>query len=74
MEKIAILENEVEGQILGSLLTERGIEHNIVPPGDRAYGGIFQQQKGWGHVEAAPEHKQEIEALLADMRSEEESS
>ena len=67
-KKVASLENEVEAQILASELSARNIPHVMRSYHDIAYGGIFQTQKVWGHVEAPEEHKQEILAILEDLR------
>jgi hypothetical protein len=71
MKKIAVLDNMVQAQILESMLKQHGIPHVMKTYHDAAYDGIFQDMKGWGHVEAADEHRSEILALLADLRARE---
>ena len=68
--KIAILENDFEAQILDSILTERDIPHRMRSYYDTAYDGLYQTQKGWGHVSAPPEHQDEILEILSDLRKE----
>ena len=71
MKKIAVLDNMVQAQILESMLKEHGIPHVMKTYHDAAYDGIFQDMKGWGHVEAPEEHGAEILALLDDLRAQE---
>ena len=66
-KKILILENEIEAQLLDSVLNERGIPHRIRSFHDSAYDGIYQAQKGWGRVEAPLEHKEEILSIYQDL-------
>ncbi len=66
-EKIAVLENEIQARLLDSILTERDIPHRLRSYHDSAYDGIFQTQKGWGIIQALPEHKEEILAILKDL-------
>jgi hypothetical protein len=65
--KIIVLNNEAEARLLEALLTERGIPHYMKSYHDAAYDGIWQTHLGWGHVEAPPEHRGEIEAIYADL-------
>ncbi len=66
-EKIIILKNQIEANILGPILMERNIPHIIVSYHDSAYDGIWQMQKGWGHIEAPPEYKDEITKIYQDI-------
>lgn len=67
--KIAILENAIEAQLMGSILEERGIPHRIRSFYDTAYNGLFQFQKGWGNVLAPPEYRVEIMEIMTSIRS-----
>jgi hypothetical protein len=67
-EKIAVLDNEVQGRLLDASLTERGIPHITHSYHSLAYDGIFQLSTGWGHVEAPAEFREEILAILEDIR------
>jgi outer membrane protein assembly factor BamE (lipoprotein component of BamABCDE complex) len=66
--KAAVLENEIEAQLLDSVLTERGIPHIMRSYHDTAYDGLFQTQKGWGHVGAPEPFVQEILDILKELR------
>jgi hypothetical protein len=65
--KILILENEIEAQLIDSVLTEQNIPHRIRSYYDTAYDGIFQAQKGWGVVEAPLSYKDEIISIFRDL-------
>ena len=67
-KKVASLENEIEAQLLDSILTERRIPHLMRSYYDTAYDGLFQTQKGWGYVSAPKNFKDEIMEILLDMR------
>ncbi|OPZ19749.1 MAG: hypothetical protein BWZ10_00853 [candidate division BRC1 bacterium ADurb.BinA364] len=69
--RIAILKNEVEAALLESILRERGIAHDVFSYRDSAFDGLFQPQKGWGHVEAPEDDREEILEILADLRKDE---
>jgi hypothetical protein len=66
-KKIVVLENEIEAQLMDSILIEHNIPHRMRSYHDSAYDGIFQAQKGWGHVEAPLRYKEEILAIHADL-------
>jgi len=66
-KKIVVLDNEIEAQLMDSILTERNIPHRMRSYHDSAYDGIFQAQKGWGHIEAPLRYKEEIIAIQADL-------
>jgi hypothetical protein len=68
-----VLNNEVEARLLSSLLDEEGIPHHLQSYRDSAYDGIFQPERGWGHVEADPRHHDRIRELLLDLRRQQES-
>jgi ketol-acid reductoisomerase len=68
-EKIVVLNNEVEAQLIDSVLSEHGIAHIMKSYYDSAYDGIFQVSKGWGHIEAPARYKEEIMAILKDLTS-----
>jgi len=66
--KVSVLDNEIEAQLLDSILEERDIPHLMVSYHDTAYDGLFQTQKGWGHVSAPTPFKQEILEILNAVR------
>ncbi len=66
---VAILENIIEAQLIGSILDEQNIPHRIRSFHDTAYDGLFQFQMGWGEICAPLSYKQEIIDILNDVRS-----
>jgi hypothetical protein len=66
-QKITILKNEIQAGLLDAELKERNIPHFLRSYRDAAYNGIYQQQKGWGIVEAPIEYKEDIMAILQDI-------
>ena len=67
--KIVVLENGIEAQLIGSILDQRDIPYRIRSYHDTAYDGLFQFQKGWGKLMAPQSHRQEILAVVEDVRS-----
>jgi hypothetical protein len=68
LEKITTLEYDVQAQLVDAILKERNIPHVMQSYHDSAYDGLYQMQKGWGHVEAPARFKEEILAILADIK------
>ena len=66
-DKLLILENEVEAQVLGHALEKREIPHLLKSYHDSAYDGLFQLQKGWGHLEAPAGFHEEIKAIYREL-------
>ena len=66
-EKIVVLDNEIQAQLLDSVLEDQGIPHMMRTYYDSAYDGLFQGQKGWGHVEAPPQFRDRILAVLEGL-------
>jgi hypothetical protein len=66
--KVDILESEIEAQLLESVLNERSIPHHIQSYHDTAYNGLFQTQKGWGHVSCPGYWSEELRAILSEIR------
>ena len=67
-KKAAVLENECEARLIEAVLKDREIPHMLRSYHDSAYDGLFQAQKGWGHVAAPEEYKDEIKAILKEIR------
>ena len=67
-EKIANIRNEIEALRVKEELGERGIPHVIQSYYDMAYDGLFQLSRGWGHLEAPLERKDEILGILDAIR------
>ena len=65
--KIIIFENEVEARHMEAILKERDIPHLIRSYHDLVYDGIYQTQKGWGHLEAPEKYRDEIEEICDDL-------
>jgi hypothetical protein len=65
--KILIFKNEIEAMLLDEILTEKQIPHLIRSYHDSAYDGLWQNQSGWGHLEAAEEFRDEILSTYSQM-------
>src|SRR2546427_12242854 len=70
--KVAVLENEVEADLLDVELNSQGIPHVMVSYRDAALDGLFQTLRGWGHVEAPDEVKDQILSILKAIGQESE--
>jgi hypothetical protein len=68
-KKILVLNNEVEARHLDAVLDEQQIPHLMRSYHDRAYDGLWQQQQGWGHVEAPEDYEEQILSIYEDLRS-----
>ena len=66
--KIAVLDNEVQAELVDSVLSERGLPHLMRSYYDSALDGLYQTRAGWGHVEAPPEFRDEILAVIQDIK------
>jgi hypothetical protein len=66
--RAAYLDNEIEAQLLESILMQRDIPHLIRSYHDTAYDGLFQTQLGWGYVSSPPAYQEEIKEILSDLR------
>lgn len=71
-KKMLILENEIEAQLLASILTEREIPHFIRSYHDSSYNGIYQAQKGWGRLDAPEEFREKIMEIYGALTIENE--
>ena len=68
VEKIAVLDNEVQAELVDSVLTERAIPHIMRSYYDSALDGLYQTPAGWGHIEAPESFRDEILAVIADIK------
>ena len=59
-KRVLTIDNEVEAQLLIAILDERGLPYLVTSYRDSALDGLFQSQKGWGHLDAPEEHEEEI--------------
>jgi hypothetical protein len=66
-QKITTLQNEIQANILEAELKARKIPHILRSFHDSAYNGIYQQQRGWGIIEAPIRYQSEILEILADL-------
>jgi hypothetical protein len=66
--KIAVLENAIEAQLIDSILTDLEIPHRIRSYHDTALNGLYQVQKGWGNLEAPVSYQSEIIQILDGIR------
>lgn len=68
VERIAVLRNEIEAQLLAGELAGLDIPHLMKSYYDGAFDGVYQFSKGWGHVEAPSEFRDKILEVLAGIR------
>ncbi len=68
LEKIAVLDSEVQAELVDSVLEERNIPHLMRSYHDTAYDGIFQTHAGWGQIEAPAAYRDEILAVIGDVK------
>ncbi len=68
LEKIAVLDNEVQAELVDSVLSERGIPHLMQSYYDSALDGIYQARAGWGHIEAPREFRDEVLGVIGDLK------
>jgi len=68
LEKIAVLESEVQAELVDSVLEQRDIPHLMRSYHDSAYDGIFQTHAGWGQIEAPAAFRDEILAVIEDVK------
>ena len=74
LEKIVVLNDEVQAELVDSLLSEAGIPHIMRTYYDAALDGLFQASKGWGHVEAPRNYREEILAIIAGLNQKSSAS
>jgi hypothetical protein len=67
-KRILILENEMEAQRLSAILDDEEIPHVLRSYHDSVYDGIFQNAKGWGHLEAPEQYREKILSLYDKMK------
>jgi hypothetical protein len=61
-------DNEFEAMRLATQLEADNIPHRLRSYGDSAYDGIFQNQRGWGVLEARDDDREKILAIFADLQ------
>ena len=68
LQRIAVLNSKLEAERLDTELAGKDIAHLMVSYHESAFDGLFQMGRGWGHVEAEPQHQEEILAVLEALR------
>ena len=68
--KVITLENDNEARLLDSILKERAIPYRMKSYYDTAFDGLYQTQKGWGHISAPRAYHEEIIEIVSDLRKE----
>jgi len=66
-EKIIILNNEIEAKLLEEILKDQNIPYLIRSYQDSVYDGLWQMQKGWGHLEAPLNYKDKIKTIYREI-------
>ena len=66
-ERILILNNDYEADLLGEVLTDRKIPHGIIASDDSVLEGINQMEFGWGYVEAPENYRKIIQSLYDEI-------
>jgi hypothetical protein len=66
--RAAVLDNDIEAQLVDSILHDRGIPHVMQSYHDTAYDGLFQTQRGWGQINAPSECREEILEVVTEVR------
>jgi XTP/dITP diphosphohydrolase len=64
-ENVALLENEVQAQVIEAMLGSRGIPFVIRTFRESAFDGLYEHIKGFGRLQAPARYKDEILKLLA---------
>jgi len=65
--KIVVLNDMMEANRMEAALNDEDIPFKVVPYHDSAYDGLFQLTKGWGHIEAPPKYKSQIEKIYEEI-------
>jgi hypothetical protein len=73
-EKVTVLDNEVQAELMDGVLSGRNIPHIMQSYHDSALDGLFQAGKGWGVILAPASFKEEILAALAEIRRQSQAS
>ena len=68
MKKILSLNSEIEAFRIKEILDSNDVPHLIRSFHDSAYDGIFQNQYGWGVLEADEADEEKILGLVRDLK------
>ena len=66
--KILIFDDAWQADLLENILSEREIPYMIKSYHDSALDGLFQMQKGWGHLEAPGQFRNEILEIFQKIK------
>lgn len=66
--KVTTLENDNEASLMDSILKERAIPYSMKSYYDTAFDGLYQTQKGWGHISAPKAYHEQIMEIIIDLR------
>ena len=66
-EKILVLDNEFEAELMEEVLMDKQIPYGIIAREDSALGGIVDLEEGWGYLEAPPRFKDEIMKIYKEI-------
>jgi len=67
-EKIIVLDNEFEAELMEEVLIDKKIPYGIIAREDSALGGIVDMEEGWGYLEAPPRFKDEILKIYQEIQ------
>ncbi len=67
-KRILSIDNEIEANLLSSILDQENIPYLLRSYHDSAYDGLWQSQKGWGHLEAPIEYEEKIWQLYNGIK------
>ena len=68
VEKVAVLNDEIEAQLVDALLSDQDIPHVMRSYHDSAYDGLFQGAGHWGHVEAPLSFHEHVRRVIDELR------
>jgi len=66
-EKILVLNNEYEADLMVEILTDRKIPHGVIRADDSALGSIIEMEFGWGYLKAPPAYREEITKIYQEI-------
>ena len=67
-EKILILDNEFEAELMEEVLMDKQIPYGIIIREDSALGGIIDLESGWGYLEAPERFRDEIMKIYKEIQ------
>jgi hypothetical protein len=68
LEKIAVLDSEVQAELVDSVLSERGIPHLMQTYDASVLPWMAYTKPGWGHIEAPGDSREEILAVIEELK------